>query len=178
MELFVTEEQLRTVASLSSSIEPAFLTPYLKVAQDMAVVPLIGIALATELSNQLLSGTTTPANDALLAVILPFQAYKSWELASPFLGMKAYKKSLVKPVDPNSEALSLDEMKFYKANITGLVNFYQEQLYDMLEDDAALAVPVYPLYRSTQTNEFRSTGTPTSGFFFKTKTNRNDCDYH
>jgi len=167
LQPFVTPEQLTTIASLSSSIETNFLTPYLQVAQDMAVVPLLGTALAQEISDQILSGTTTEANQILLNFILPFQAYKAWELCTPFLSIKAYKKSLVKPVDPNSEALSIDEIRFYKANITSMMNFYQAQLFNFLEADAQSSNPVYPLYRSSTSTEFRNTGTPTSGFFMR-----------
>ena len=170
LQPFVTEEQLKTIASLSSSIESKFLLPYLQVAQEMTVVPLIGIALATELSNQLLSGNTSAQNQVLLNdLILPLQAYKAWELSAPFLSIKAYKKALVKTADPDSQSLSLDEIRFYKASITGFVNYYLQKLFDFLEADAQSTSPVYPLYRTSTTNEPRGTGNATSGFYFRTK---------
>ena len=171
---FITEEQVKGIASLSSSIESQFLAPYIMVAQDIAIVPVLGIALSTELSNQILSGNTTTDNQYLIDnYVLLAQAYKSWELATPFLSIKAYKKSLVKPVDPNSEALSIDEIKFYKANITGMVNFYLKQLFDFLELDSLSLNPKYPLYRSTNNpSEFRSEGNATSGFYFKYRQER------
>jgi hypothetical protein len=167
---FITTEQLQSIAAISDSVETKFLIPFISTAQAMTTELILGIALSTEISNQLISGTTSTANQLLINdYILPQLAYATWSQASPFLGIKAYKKSLVKPVDPNSEALTLDEMRFYKANIDNMSNFYKERLYKFLEDDAQLATPVYPLYRSTADNEFRSTGSPTSGFYMKTK---------
>lgn len=170
MQPFITTEQLQSIAAISDSVETKFLTPFIGTAQAMTTEMILGIALSTEISNQLISGTTTVANQTLLNdYILPQLAYATWSQASPFLGIKAYKKSLVKPVDPNSEALTLDEMRFYKANIDNMANFYKTKLISFLESDANSNSPVYPLYRTTATNEFRSEGGGGSGFYFKNK---------
>jgi hypothetical protein len=167
---FITIEQLKSIAAISDSCEPTFLVPFISTTQAMTTEPILGVALTTEISNQLISGTTTALNLALINDwILPQLAYATWSQASVFGGMKMYKKSLVKPQDPNSESLTLDEMRFYKANIDNMANFYKERLFKFLEDDAAKPTPDYPLYRSTADNEFRGTGTPAAGFYFRTK---------
>jgi hypothetical protein len=94
-------------------------------------------------------------------------SYATWSQASVFGGMKMYKKSLVKPVDPNSDAVTVEEMRFYKANIDNMSNFYKQRLFDYLEADSCTQIPIYPLYRSTQDNEHRGSGQATMGFYFK-----------
>lgn len=170
LQPFITPDQLKSIAAISDSIETQFLVPFINTVQDMVVVPVIGVALSTEISNQILSGTTSVANQYLIDnYILPCLAYATWSQASVFGGIKMYKKSLVKPSDPNSDSLTLDEMRFYKANIDNMANYYKSRLYDFLEDDANSSAPVYPLYRTTANDEFRGTGSPQAGFYFKTK---------
>jgi len=181
LEPFVTDSQLKAIASISDSVEASFVFPYLIVAQDMGTVPIIGLALAQEISDQLASGNTLSAANQYLMdnYVIKYQCYKAWELSAPFLPFRAYKKSYVKPAVDGAEALVLDEIRFIKANITGMMNHYQKALFEFLENDALSAAPIYPLYRTSQTNEFRSEGSPTTGFYFKTKVNRlTDTDYH
>ena len=175
MQNFITSDQLKSIAAISDSIETKLLEPFISTTQEMTVVPMLGIALATEISNQLLSGNTSVQNQKLIdEYILPFLAYATWSQAAPFLGIKAMKNALVKTASPNSESLSDDSIRYYKANIDNMANFYKDRLYNYLENDAQLNPSVYSLYRSTN-SEFRGTSAPTAGFYFK-KNNR--CDYN
>ena len=170
LQPFITPDQLKGIAAISSSIETDFLTPFILTTQTMTVEPILGIALSTQISNQLISGTTTPQNELLINdYILPFLGYATWSQSAAFLSIKAYKKSLVRPVDPNSEALSDDSIRFYKANIDTMANFFKEKLFKFLEADAQLPQPIYPLYRSTNSEEFRASGQPAAGFFMTKK---------
>jgi hypothetical protein len=176
MQNFITSEQLKSIAAISDSIETKLLEPFIMTTQEMTVIPILGTALSTEISNQLLSGTTSLSNQSLIDnYILPFLAYATWSQAAPFLGIKAMKNALVKTASPNSESLSDDSIRYYKANIDNMANFYKDRLYNFLEADADLKTLIYPLYRSTN-SEYKGSGSPAAGFFFKNR-NRNNCDY-
>ena len=167
---------IRTVTNSSlanftgDSVETSFLEPFLGTTQTMYVKPLIGIALNSQLEQQVSGQTLSPANLILLnQFICPFMAYKTWSIAVPFLSIKAYKRSLVKPAGTDTTPLSLQELQYYKQNIEDICNHFSTTMIDLLTDDEANGSPNYPLYRVQGQNEKRTLGTNGSGLYFKRK---------
>jgi hypothetical protein len=172
MTLFLTPDQLKAFTPISNSTEIETLYPFLNTCQNMFVLPILGLALYTQIENQLSGQTITGANQTLLwHYIMPYMAWKTFDMAVPFLGIKAYKRSLVKPAGVDTTALTLDEIKFYKQNISDIANHYSQSMINLLQADEMLPVPQYPLYRVTGPNEQKTFASQSNGMYFRKKLN-------
>jgi hypothetical protein len=172
MTLYLTPDQLKAFTPISNSIEVETLYPFLSTVQSMYVVPILGLALSSQLETQVSGGTVSGANQTLLwNYIMPYMAWKTFEQAIPFLGIKAYKRSLVKPAGVDTTALTLDEVKFYRQNVSDIANHYGQSMIDMLQADEMQNNPQYPLYRIQGQNEQRTQASQSNGMYFRKKLN-------
>ena len=172
MTLFLTPDQLKAFTPISDSIEVEILYPFLGTVQSMYVTPMLGLALSTQIELQVSGDTISGANRILLwQYIMPYMAWKTFEQAVPFLSMKAYKRSLVKPAGVDTTALTLDELKYYKQNISDIANHYGQSMINLLQADEMLSSPQYPLYRVQGPNEQRTQASSSTGMYFRKKLN-------
>jgi hypothetical protein len=137
-------EQLKTMTSISDNIDVEMLEPYLFIAQQRYIRPLVGDALMDAITADQQSGGTayqTLVQDYLWYAL----AYATWNDASIFMAYKTHKKGVVKQGGDNSENLNVEEMSIYTSRIRNNMTFYLDRAKDYLNDNKS----VYPLYNST-----------------------------
>ncbi|GHM98838.1 hypothetical protein WSM22_03280 [Cytophagales bacterium WSM2-2] len=144
MITLITVDDIRENTSISNNIEVDTLQPYISSAEQMHVYKILGVALLTEIKNQISGNTLTDLNMTLLNdYIKPLACYATWLEASSFLNYKTTAKGVVKQHSDNSESTTLDEFTFYRSAIKDKVSFCSDSLKNYLKLNAAS----YPLYR-------------------------------
>lgn len=154
----ITVEDIRENTSISNSIEVDTLQPYISGAEQMHCYGILGLALLTEIKNQISGNTLTDLNAVLLNdYIKPLCCFATWLEASTFLNYKSTVKGVVKQHSDSSESTSLDEFTFFRSAIKDKVAFYQDELKKYLRINKDL----YPLYRPVD----KSTTTYSNGIY-------------
>lgn len=151
----ISVDDIKEVTSMSKNIQAELLEPYILIAEEFFVYPVLGDALVTEIKNQLTGNTLTSLNQVLLIqYITPLSAYGAWHEYIPFGAYKSVQKGEVKQSSDNSDNVTLDELTFKRQAIKDKISFFEERLRKYLEDNKAS----YPLYRSTCSNNNNTYG--------------------
>lgn len=150
---YLSVEDLKEITSISNNVDPSFLQPYIKSSEAMFVVPILGIALDTELRSAITANTVTALQQTLIQFyIKPFSAYSSFLSAVPFLAFKATNKGIQRQNSENSEVPAITDINWYRQSIKDIQSFYKTQLEEYLNTNASL----YPNYRSNCENTNQS----------------------
>lgn len=141
--LLIDEELFRLYSAVSRHTPLDRCYPFLELAQEFYLEPILGTPLMTELQIQISTDTLTDLNKGLILKIAP--CLSAW---TDFLAARSYAysttaKGVTKESSENSEPLNAEEMGFYIHNLREIANQTQEVLIKYLcrcrED--------YPLFR-------------------------------
>ena len=118
--------RLYSVVSLHTPLDKCY--PFLELAQNFYIEPILGTALLTELQLQIENDNLTDENKALIIKIAP--ALSAWTdyLAARSLAYSTTAKGVSKESSENSEPLNDKEMSFYIHNLRETANQSQEVL--------------------------------------------------
>lgn len=119
------------------------LTNFLKLAEMLHIVPVIGQALYEELLDQVNKNEVTPVNASLLLKIYPFLGAAVFEVAVPAVAIHVSEVGLTLGKSENSESASVEHINYLTNYIKSSMVPLKQQLIDFLNDNAEL----YPLYK-------------------------------
>lgn len=144
--LLTTVDDLKEVTSISKNIQSELLEPYLLVAEEFFVYPILGDALVSEFKNQLTGNTLSDLNKTLLIqYVRPVVGYGAWHEYIPFSYVKSTQKGEVSQFSDNSSTPAIDIVSYKRQALKDKLSFFQDRLKKYLEDNHDM----YPLYRST-----------------------------
>ena len=88
------------------------LTNFLKLAEMLHIVPIVGQALYEELLDQVNKNEVTPANASLLLKIYPFLGAAVFEVAVPAVAIHVSEVGLTLGKSENSESASVEHINY------------------------------------------------------------------
>ena len=121
--------------------------PYYKVAEELWVVPIIGVALYNELIQQVNENNVTELNSTLLLKIYAYEAIAITFEALPFCSYHISEVGITKGKSENSDSVSINDVNFISSHLRNQLELLKKYLKKFLDDNAEL----YPLYRPTGT---------------------------
>lgn len=124
------------------------LTNFLKLAEMLHIVPIVGQALYEELLDQVNKNEVTPVNASLLLKIYPFLGAAVFEVAVPAVAIHVSEVGLTLGKSENSESASVEHINYLTNYIKSSMVPLKQQLIDFLNDNAEL----YPLYKKIDTS--------------------------
>lgn len=130
--LLISEEALKLYSPIGRNISQDKVFPFVLLAQQLSLQPILGQALYEELQEQVASEDITPSNKALLLKIAPYLALQSTFLALRSLSYTLTEKGATKEKSENSEALNEKEIGQWKLDVMGLVDDAKRLLIDFL----------------------------------------------
>tara|TARA_R100001443_G_scaffold57478_1_gene68199 strand:+ start:1752 stop:2318 length:567 start_codon:yes stop_codon:yes gene_type:complete len=147
--IFISEDKLKSSSTINGNVDAELLKPYLKVAQDLHIHPVLG----TDLYNAIQDGiqnTSLTANETTLLNDYIADALTQWTLyeALPFLSYKIMNADIVRKAGENSQSASKDEITFLRDIVRNTAEFYTKRMVDYLRHNNTL----FPEY-TTNTNE-------------------------
>lgn len=117
--------------------------PYYKVAEELWVVPIIGVALYNELIQQVNENNVTELNSTLLLKIYAYEAIAITYEALPFVSYHMSEIGITKGKSENSDSVSINDVNFVSTHLRNQLELLKKYLKKFLDDNADL----YPLYK-------------------------------
>lgn len=121
--------------------------PYYKVAEELWVVPIIGVALYNELIQQVNENNVTELNSTLLLKIYAYEAIAITYEALPFVSYHMSEVGITKGKSEWSDSVSINDVNYISSHLRNQLELLKKYLKKFLDDNADL----YPLYRPTGT---------------------------
>lgn len=142
---YISVEDIKEITSISQNVDPTFLVPYVRAAEGMFVVNILGTALDAELKAMITGGTLTGNYYNLVQYyIKPLSAYSAYLQAVPFLAFKTTNKGILRNGSENAEIPAIGDITYFKQSIKDIQSYYRQELINYLEDNKTL----FPNYRS------------------------------
>ena len=142
--LFITENKLKKTTVINENVDTSLLTPYIKIAQEQYIRPILGEALYDDLASSIVANDLTANETTLLNKISEPLAYYTFYSAIPFIATQISNKGvLVKNSDNNSISADNARLDLLTKRIQNIADHYASRLKDYLDDNASL----FPLYR-------------------------------
>ena len=139
----IDEELLKTYSVMSRNVGVDKIIPYITLAQEFYLEPILGLPLMTELQTQISTNTLTDLNKGLILKIAPALALYTDFLAVRSLAYQVNEKGVTKSSSENSEPVNEKELAY-------LINQYRENAdmaLDLLVQYLCRCQENYPLWR-------------------------------
>jgi len=144
----ISETYLKEIAPINLNVDMKDLVVHIVPAQDLHIQPILG----TNLYNEILeaySGQTLSANQIkLVEYIKPAVAFKTIELALPFLTFNIKNKGLQLQFGDNSKEVELEVVNYMRNEVKNLAEFYSERIVQFLYINSNL----FPSYIAPNTD--------------------------
>ena len=153
---FLSINNLIELTTIANSVDPDFLIPYVRIAEEMYVEDVLGNALTSRLKNEILAYALTGNSKTLVErYIIPCSAFYTWYEASMFLNFKTISKGIVKQSSDTSENVTKEEFDLYRTSIKEKAIFYRKRLLEFLNDNKTS----FPEWKNSSTNEINTSKT-------------------
>ena len=176
----INEELLKLYSPLTLNADITDFYPYILLAQELYIKPIIGEALLIELKEQIKENDLTEDNSALIIKIAPVLALYTCYQGLPFLWARLEAKGLTVKSSENSESIEMKDLNQLRLFLKNDAEAFQLTLIEFL----CKCKSSYPLWQPDnesccnqfEKNEFGSASPKfDSGIFFKNKPNNCGC---
>lgn len=146
--MLISEELLKLYSPISKNVSVDKVLPFVYLAQNYYIAPVLGDALLEELQNQIDNDDLTETNKALIIKIAPALANYSTFLALRSLTYTVSEKGVVLEASDNSRSISKDELAPFLED----VKRQAEMGVELLTKYLCRCSDSYPLWRPLDTN--------------------------
>ena len=148
--LFISTDRLKKDSALGGSVDDNLLLPYILMAQDRYILPILG----TDLTNKLISDIqgSSLAGDYLTLLqtfIQPALVQFSFSTVLPFLRLRMVNNAIVTMNSEQGSSVSHEELKPLINASMDQAEFYRERLIDYVTSNTSS----FPEYSTNQTSE-------------------------
>ena len=148
--LFISTDRLKKDSALGGSVDDNLLLPYILMAQDRYILPILG----TDLTNKLISDIqgSSLAGDYLTLLqtfIQPALVQFSFTTVLPFLRLRMVNNAIVTMNSEQGSSVSHEELKPLINASMDQAEFYRERLIDYVTSNTSS----FPEYSTNQTSE-------------------------
>ena len=136
--LFISTDRLKRDSSLGGSVDDNLLLPYILMAQDRYILPVLG----TDLTNKLISdiqGSSLTGNylTLLQTYIQPALVQFSFSVVLPFLRLRMVNNAVVTMSSEQGGTVSHEELKPLINASMDQGEFYRERLIDFIQNNTS-----------------------------------------
>jgi len=146
--MLISEELLKLYSPISKNVSVDKVIPFVYLAQNYYIAPVLGDALLEELQNQIDEDELTEENKALIIKIAPALANYSTFLALRSLTYTVSEKGVVLEASENSRSINKDELAPFLED----VKRQAEMGIELLTKYLCRCSDLYPLWRPLDTN--------------------------
>ena len=137
--LFISEDTIKKSTTINGNVDVELLLPYIKVAQDLHVHPLLGTDLYDKIQSDI-SGSSLAGNYQNLVdvYIQPVLIHYSLYECLPFLSYKIMNKDIVRKISETSTAAPLEDIIYLRDITKNTAEFYAKRMVDYLRNNTDL----------------------------------------
>lgn len=174
----INEELFKLHSPVTSNVDIEEFLPYICIAQELYIEPILGEPLLTELKEQVLSNTLTEYNSSLIVKIAPALSFFTIYQALPFHWATIANKGVTIRESENSKGVDIKDIAQLRRWVKDDADLLKGQLIDYL----CKCRTNYPLWRPLNTNccndiipEGSTAKSFDSGFYFPKKSGGCGC---
>ncbi len=148
--LFISTDRLKKDSALGGSVDDNLLLPYILMAQDRYILPILGTDLQNKLISDIQGGSLTGNYLTLLQTyIQPALVQFAFATVLPFLRLRMVNNAVVTMSSEQGGTVSHDELKPLINASMDQGEFYRERLIDYLRGN----LTNFPEYSTNQSSE-------------------------
>ena len=134
--LFLSVDYLRDETVINGNVDGEVLEPFIIVAQNLHIEQITGTNLYNKLIADITAGSVTGVYKTLLDDYIQ-PALLQWSLFEclPFINYNFTNKSISTQDSDNSTAVSLEDVKYLRANIKDVAEYYSTRAIAYLKDN-------------------------------------------
>jgi len=143
--LYISATRLKKDSAIGGSVEDDLIMPYILLAQDMFILPILGTDLDTKLKSEIQAGTLagdykTLVEDYLQKALVQF----AFAELLPFLRIRMVNSAtVIMGATDQSSSASYDDLKPLMERSQGAAEFYRQRMIDYLTDKGTASFPEY-----------------------------------
>lgn len=168
----INEKLFKLHSPITGNTDLAEFIPYLSIAQQLYIAPILGEPLLSELTDQIKNNTLTTANSDLLVKVAPALSFFAVYQGLPFHWASIVNKGITVRESENSKGIDIEDVAQLRRWIRDDAEIFVKFLVDYLTTSKAN----YPLWKpdnNSYCSEHSSDGMTNvrfdSGFYFPTR---------
>lgn len=147
--IWITQQYIKTFTPLNANIDTSEIAPHIETAQLIHTREILGKNLYDDLAAKMQANTLSPVESDLVDILMQALAYRSAEIAIPFLSIKLRNKGTVRMRDDFADPASVEEMKYLRSELSKRSDYFEDRAKDYLCQFSA----DFPLYTSGNDNQ-------------------------
>ena len=137
--LFISATRLKKDTALGGSVDDNLIMPYILLAQDMNILPVLGTDLYEAIKTKINAGTLTGDYKTLMETyIQPALVQFSFSQLAPYLRLRFVNNAVVvMGATEQSSSATYDDIKPLMDTATDAAQFYRQRLIDYLRNNSS-----------------------------------------
>tara|TARA_R110002020_G_C15976821_1_gene748081 strand:+ start:95 stop:676 length:582 start_codon:yes stop_codon:yes gene_type:complete len=137
--LFISATRLKKDTALGGSVDDNLIMPYILLAQDMNILPVLGTDLYDKLKSEVQAGTLAGAYKTLMETyIQPALVQFAFSTLAPYLRLRFSNSSVVvMGATEQSSSATYDDIKPLMDTATDAAEFYRQRLIDYIRNNTS-----------------------------------------
>jgi hypothetical protein len=137
--LYISATRLKKDSAIGGSVDDNLIMPYILLAQDMHILPVLGTDLDTKLKSEIQGGTLAGDYKTLVeSYIQPSLVQYSFVSLVPYLRLRFVNNAVVvMGATDQSSSATYDDLKPLMDTATDAAEFYRQRLIDYLRNNTS-----------------------------------------
>jgi len=137
--LYISATRIKKDTALGGSVDDNIIMPYILLAQDMFILPVLGTDLDTKLKSDIQGGSLTGAYKTLVETyIQPALVQFSFAELAPFLRLRFVNNAIViMGATDQSDSASYEDIKPLMDRAKDAAEFYRQRLIDYIRNNTS-----------------------------------------
>jgi hypothetical protein len=132
MALWISQQYLKTLTPINANVDITEVTGHIETSQLIYTREQLGKLLYDDLDSKITLGTLSAIETELVDIIKQAIAYRSAEIAIPFLGIKVRNKGVVRLNDEFATPASVEELKYLRNELSNRAQYFEKRVQDFL----------------------------------------------
>jgi len=130
--VWITQSYLKTLTPINNNVDVNDVQPHIETAQLIYTRELLGKLFYDYLDDKFINNTFSTKEAELFDIIKQSIAYRSAEIALPFLSIKVRNKGTVRLNDEFAQPASLEEMKYLRHELKNRSEYFEKRVLEFL----------------------------------------------
>ena len=137
--LYISSTRLKKDTALGGSVDDNLIMPYILLAQDMNILPILGTDLDAKLKTEIQAGTlANPYKTLVETYIQPALVQFAFSTLAPYLRLRFSNNSVVvMGATEQSSSATYDDIKPLMDTATDAAEFYRQRMIDYLRNNSS-----------------------------------------
>ena len=137
--LYISSTRLKKDSALGGSVDDNLIMPYILLAQDMNILPILGTDLDAKLKTEIQAGTLANQYKTLVETyIQPALVQFAFSTLAPYLRLRFSNNSVVvMGATEQSSSATYDDIKPLMDTATDAAEFYRQRMIDYLRNNSS-----------------------------------------